>query len=75
MAGDPAATLGTLSSLTGGGGLSASSSASSSSGPSSIGFNQEIGGLNINSSDNRWLWAVVLVVVVLLGWLLWQQFK
>jgi hypothetical protein len=68
VAGDP---LSALTSLTGGGGLSNSSSASATSGPSSIGFNQEIGGLNIGG-NTQWLWVALAFIAVAVGFLAWK---
>lgn len=64
-----------LGSITGGaGGMSNSSSAASSSGDSNIGFNQTFGGLTVGGK-NQWVWPVVAVLLLVVGFLLWQQFK
>lgn len=72
MAGDPAKAFGSLTSLTGGGGLSNSSSAAARSGDSSIGFNQQIGGLTIGGK-NESLWLAAIGLLAFVAWLLWGR--
>ena len=54
--------------------LAISPSSGAQSGQASQGFNQTIGGLSVNK-ESPLLWAVVAVVVLVIGWLLWQQLK